>query len=1072
MKKLSRLKQYLLRRLDVVVQRGLREDDGKPGKHKSYDELAVARYSDIPDDRKGTCFVELFKKEGCSLGLTVSGGVDKGDIPRISNLRPGSIAHRSDQLEVGDLIISVNGIRTATLAHNEIINLLKNAGDRVVLEVEYELPDYAPQNSFTVQTKVVEVKLEMDDNSFGFTLRGGICSERIKCRPLTVTHIRPGGAADREGTLRAGDRILAVNGIDLTSSSLLEALDILYHCNLEAVFMVEYNVSIMDAVENACGPLLVEIDKTPGANLGIVLQLSNIRGRQVICISHIRQASIADRCGALNLGDQILSIDGTNLEHMTVAEATQLLKSSVGEQIKLEVIPQSQLRRSINALPPPKTTISSSNSCSSFGTMQKYGTLTSMGTTVPPNPMMGTMVGTMRSSVDTLGRYNSATARGSARSTVRKTQSLKWSREKDRKQSSLSLVSSLSVAPTGQVCHQDTLEVSLVANHKGFGFALEGGVFSTEMLSEPPAISYIERGGVAERSGVIQEGDRIISINGQLLEDKIMEEVNQLIRESGKRITLEIELDIADSVVPSCGIFNVKLAKKGGTLGITLSCPKNRKPSDCLLISDVKKGSVAHRCGSIHPGDSLLAVDNIRLETCSLDDAYQIIQNSGDIVTLRIRKDETYGDEPSPEMSVTYTVELQRYGGPLGITISGTEEAFDPIIISELSEGGLAERTGALHIGDRLLAINGHTLRGRSLSDAIHMLQNAGETVTLKVTRPTSACTRRRHNGNEQGRQQNLYRHSYTDRYDHNVPSVDSAVESWDGSGAENPHLKPVLHSSGIESSATTKSPISTHSGNSNNSSRRRQTKDSDADECDSDKELHISEDDWEHNNYPSYANKHRQRYNDRTFQDSTNFNQSDLLRQIDDTMMLKEIHRAPSSSGSIERNRDPSDLSSLQKNNSLISYDNSSVVPKNFRSADRGQGNHRTSQDNVAPTPVELHKLTLFREHGEDFGFCLSDGLYEKGVFVSAVRPGGPGDRAGLRIYDRILQVATTMTRDFDCNSTVPLIAAADTELFVVISRNPLSQSNDGGGASSSWQGLDNELDELSRSMKSSKTV
>ncbi|XP_013397245.1 glutamate receptor-interacting protein 1-like isoform X3 [Lingula anatina] len=1051
------------------------ERDGKPGKHKSYDELAVARYSDIPDDRKGTCFVELFKKEGCSLGLTVSGGVDKGDIPRISNLRPGSIAHRSDQLEVGDLIISVNGIRTATLAHNEIINLLKNAGDRVVLEVEYELPDYAPQNSFTVQTKVVEVKLEMDDNSFGFTLRGGICSERIKCRPLTVTHIRPGGAADREGTLRAGDRILAVNGIDLTSSSLLEALDILYHCNLEAVFMVEYNVSIMDAVENACGPLLVEIDKTPGANLGIVLQLSNIRGRQVICISHIRQASIADRCGALNLGDQILSIDGTNLEHMTVAEATQLLKSSVGEQIKLEVIPQSQLRRSINALPPPKTTISSSNSCSSFGTMQKYGTLTSMGTTVPPNPMMGTMVGTMRSSVDTLGRYNSATARGSARSTVRKTQSLKWSREKDRKQSSLSLVSSLSVAPTGQVCHQDTLEVSLVANHKGFGFALEGGVFSTEMLSEPPAISYIERGGVAERSGVIQEGDRIISINGQLLEDKIMEEVNQLIRESGKRITLEIELDIADSVVPSCGIFNVKLAKKGGTLGITLSCPKNRKPSDCLLISDVKKGSVAHRCGSIHPGDSLLAVDNIRLETCSLDDAYQIIQNSGDIVTLRIRKDETYGDEPSPEMSVTYTVELQRYGGPLGITISGTEEAFDPIIISELSEGGLAERTGALHIGDRLLAINGHTLRGRSLSDAIHMLQNAGETVTLKVTRPTSACTRRRHNGNEQGRQQNLYRHSYTDRYDHNVPSVDSAVESWDGSGAENPHLKPVLHSSGIESSATTKSPISTHSGvsgNSNNSSRRRQTKDSDADECDSDKELHISEDDWEHNNYPSYANKHRQRYNDRTFQDSTNFNQSDLLRQIDDTMMLKEIHRAPSSSGSIERNRDPSDLSSLQKNNSLISYDNSSVVPKNFRSADRGQGNHRTSQDNVAPTPVELHKLTLFREHGEDFGFCLSDGLYEKGVFVSAVRPGGPGDRAGLRIYDRILQVATTMTRDFDCNSTVPLIAAADTELFVVISRNPLSQSNDGGGASSSWQGLDNELDELSRSMKSSKTV
>ena len=38
------------------------------------------------------------------------------------------------------------------------------------------------------------------------------------------------------------------------------------------------------------------------------------------------------------------------------------------------------------------------------------------------------------------------------------------------------------------------------------------------------------------------------------------------------------------------------------------------------------------------------------------------------------------------------TVELQRQAGPLGITISGTEEPSDPIVISGLSDGGLAER--------------------------------------------------------------------------------------------------------------------------------------------------------------------------------------------------------------------------------------------------------------------------------------------------------------------------------------------------------------------------------------------
>jgi C-terminal processing protease CtpA/Prc len=45
----------------------------------------------------------------------------------------------------------------------------------------------------------------------------------------------------------------------------------------------------------------------------------------------------------------------------------------------------------------------------------------------------------------------------------------------------------------------------------------------------------------------------------------------------------------------------------------------------------------------------------------------------------------------------------------------------------------LAERTGALHIGDRLLAINGRTLQGKLLSEAIEILQTSGDIVTLKI---------------------------------------------------------------------------------------------------------------------------------------------------------------------------------------------------------------------------------------------------------------------------------------------------------------------------------------------------
>lgn len=36
-------------------------------------------------------------------------------------------------------------------------------------------------------------------------------------------------------------------------------------------------------------------------------------------------------------------------------------------------------------------------------------------------------------------------------------------------------------------------------------------------------------------------------------------------------------------------------------------------------------------------------------------------------------------------------------------------------------------------MGDRILAINSVSLKGKPLSEAIHLLQMAGETVTLKI---------------------------------------------------------------------------------------------------------------------------------------------------------------------------------------------------------------------------------------------------------------------------------------------------------------------------------------------------
>lgn len=51
----------------------------------------------------------------------------------------------------------------------------------------------------------------------------------------------------------------------------------------------------LDSVSTASGPLLVEVAKTPGSNLGVALTTSMYCNKQVIVIDKIKPASIADR---------------------------------------------------------------------------------------------------------------------------------------------------------------------------------------------------------------------------------------------------------------------------------------------------------------------------------------------------------------------------------------------------------------------------------------------------------------------------------------------------------------------------------------------------------------------------------------------------------------------------------------------------------------------------------------------------------------------------------------------------------------------------------------------------------
>ncbi|XP_058499719.1 glutamate receptor-interacting protein 2-like isoform X1 [Solea solea] len=1051
--------------------KGSKESGGTDQPHLS------SRHS-LSEEYRGVTTVDLMKREGSSLGLTISGGSDKDGKPRVSNLRPGGLAARSDQLNVGDYIKSVNGINLSKLRHDEIISLLKNIGERVVLEVEYELPAFVQTPPAGVTAKTIEVYLHKEGNSFGFVMRGGFHEDWRRSRPLVVTYVRPGGPADREGTLKAGDRVLSIDGMPLNREKHADAQTMLMQSSQEALFLIEYDVSVMESVQQASGPLLVEIVKGPSANLGISLTTTIYRSKQVIIIDKIKPASVVERCGALRPGDVLLSIDGTSAEHCSLLEATQLL-ASTSDTVKLEILPASQSRLPVR--PQDTVKVQKSNhyhwdqSSSNSNYCHPPHASHSKTWSSPSHPhnqqdhCKSVVSGGFSPSSTATSGFSS---QGSntlpcpvppvAPTSPRGSTGKRRNRRKDHK-SSLSLASS-SVGPGGQIFHVETSEVFLRGDPlTGFGIQLQGGVFATETLSAPPVIRFMEPDSPAERCGLLQVGDRLLSINGIPTEDGTLEEAHQLLRDSAlaNKVTVEIEFDVAESVVPSSGTFHVKLPKRRGVeLGITISASK--KPGKPLIISDITKGSIAHRTGTLEPGDRLLAIDNMRLENCTMEDAMHILQQAEDMVKLRIQKDEDNIDELEMSGSIIYTVELKRYNGPLGITISGTEEPFDPIVISGLTKKGLAERTGAIHIGDRVLAINGVSLKGKPLSEAIHLLQMAGESVTLKIKKQADKPDGRQPAEREAGflsdtEDELTDSHKTSKRsnvYSATVPSIDSALSSWDSSGFD----------AGFSSQGTYLHKVSDMLLNSNDWRRPKHRNQTSASSAGLGHHTALydgrfTEDEWD--KIPGFISPPRCHGTlnqedslwSQALQDLETCGQSEILRELEASMTGSALSLYLEETKTSEDLMFQTEISPIKTEEITTASKNKSNL--NMSTGARGKGE---ACDIMSTSALALHKVTIRKDlEGQDFGFSVSDGLLEKGVFVNMIRPDGPADHAGLKPFDRILQVNRVRTRDLDCCLTVPLIMEAGDSLDLVISRNPLAAAD---------SGLSDDCDEPSNSL------
>ncbi|XP_075448685.1 disks large homolog 2 isoform X3 [Ascaphus truei] len=192
------------------------------------DTIPYVSYSPFPENTINGIeyeFEEITLERGNSgLGFSIAGGIDNphvADDPGIfiTKIIPGGAAAEDGRLRVNDCIVRVNEVDVSEVLHSRAVEALKEAGSIVRLYVRRRRP---------ILETVVEIKLFKGPKGLGFSIAGGVGNQHIPGdNSIYVTKIIDGGAAQKDGRLQVGDRLLMVNNYCLEEVTHEEAVAIL-----------------------------------------------------------------------------------------------------------------------------------------------------------------------------------------------------------------------------------------------------------------------------------------------------------------------------------------------------------------------------------------------------------------------------------------------------------------------------------------------------------------------------------------------------------------------------------------------------------------------------------------------------------------------------------------------------------------------------------------------------------------------------------------------------------------------------------------------------------------------------
>ncbi|XP_064010599.1 protein scribble homolog isoform X13 [Pogoniulus pusillus] len=343
------------------------------------------------------------------LGISIAGGKGstpyKGDdegifISRVSEEGPAARAG----VRVGDKLLEVNGVALHCAEHHVAVEALRGSGSSVSMTVLRERM-VEPENAITVTPLRPEddysprerrgglrfperpegappaerfsTCLMRNEKGLGFSIAGGKGSTPYRAGDtgIFISRIAEGGAAHRDGILRVGDRVISINGVDMTEARHDQAVALLTAASPTIVLLVEREGAEPPSEGDAAGTPRARMhsppppahgdsppEETPSlqrnhlpkgledqypieeihlVKAGGPLGLSIVGGSDHsshpfgihepgVFISKVIPRGLASRSG-LRVGDRILEVNSIDLRHATHQEAVNALLSNTQE---------------------------------------------------------------------------------------------------------------------------------------------------------------------------------------------------------------------------------------------------------------------------------------------------------------------------------------------------------------------------------------------------------------------------------------------------------------------------------------------------------------------------------------------------------------------------------------------------------------------------------------------------------------------------------------------------------------------------------------------------------------------